>query len=89
MERMNSVLGIYSGGIWRIPYLDSFCPASVSDFRLLSHPGQCQRYRRLGLSPERAKTGCAGEAAGLPSFALKMVYSFVGLVFRTVPFHCC
>jgi capsular polysaccharide export protein len=69
----------------RIPYLDSLLPGERVRLSPLKPSRASQCYRRLG-SPQRAKTCCAGEAAGLPSFALKMVYPFVGLSVQDCPF---
>ena len=69
---MNSVLGVYSGGIWRIPYLDSFLPGErvrLSPFKAI--PANVNAIAVWGYRPSAQKPAALAQAAGLPVIRLE------------------
>lgn len=72
MGRMRSILGIYSGGIWRIPYLDSFLPGErvrLSPFKAIPEPVNAVAV--WGCRPSAQKPLSLAQAAGLPVIRLE------------------
>lgn len=70
--RMRSILGIYSGGIWRIPYLGSLLPGEcvrLSPFKAI--PEQVNAIAVWGHRPSAQKPVALAEAAGLPVIRLE------------------
>ncbi len=69
---MNSVLGVYSGGIWRIPYLDSFLPGErvrLAPFKAI--PANVNAIAVWGYRPSAQKPAALAQAAGLPVIRLE------------------
>jgi capsular polysaccharide export protein len=72
MERMKNILGIYSGGIWRIPHLDSFLPGEhirLSPFKTI--PAQVNAIVVWGQRPSARKPVAMAQSAGLPVIRLE------------------
>lgn len=64
---MRNILGIYSAGIWRIPYLDSFLPGKhtrLSSFK--SIPEEVTAVVVWGYRPRAQKSAAHAQAAGFP-----------------------
>jgi len=69
---MNSVLGIFSGGIWRIPYLSSFLPGErVRLSTLKAIPENVSAVAVWGHRPSAEKPVTLAKAAGLPVIRLE------------------
>lgn len=69
---MSSVLGIFSGGIWRIPYLGSFLPGErVRLSTLKAIPENVSAVAVWGYRPSAEKPAALAKAAGVPVVRLE------------------
>ncbi len=72
MERMSGVLGIFSGGIWRIPYLSSFLPGERARLSTLkAMPENISAVAVWGFRPSAEKPVTQAKAAGIPVIRLE------------------
>lgn len=69
---MNSVLGIFSGGIWRIPHLGSFLPGELVRLSTLKGiPENVSAIAVWGHRPSAEKPAALATAAGIPVVRLE------------------
>lgn len=72
MERMNNALGIFSAGIWRIPWLESFLPGKPERLSVLKAiPKHIGAVAVWGHRPSAEKPVALAKAAGLPVIRLE------------------
>ena len=72
MERTRNILGIYSGGIWRIPHLASFLPGEpvrLSPYKTI--PEQVNAIAVWGHRPSAQKPVALAQSVGLPVIRLE------------------